>query len=93
MSKLGLVVNLNRLALDLVCQPCVVSQAPDRVCNVDLLGHPAWLAIVEGFEDRELVGVGLDEVGPLRGRGGERRYRVSEGQRDLKARWRDAPYS
>ena len=56
---------VDNLALNLVGPTSVVPQTPSSSCYIDVLGHAESLAVVEGLDSGEKVGILEEQVGKL----------------------------
>jgi hypothetical protein len=61
----GIRACVDNLTLDLVCPTTVVPQAASCSRNVNALSHAESLAVVEGLDSGEQIGILLEEVGEL----------------------------
>jgi hypothetical protein len=61
----GIRAGVDNLTLNLVCPTTVVPQAASCGRNVNVLGHAESLAVVEGLDGGEQIGILLEEIGKL----------------------------
>jgi hypothetical protein len=61
----GIGAGIDNLTLNLVCPTTVVPQAASCSRNVNALGHAESLAVVEGLDGGEQIGIFFEEIGKL----------------------------